>query len=322
MPGPLTIPLLGAGADIGGQLISAASQAAQNKKARKWQLKMYEVQRMDALKDWTMQNEYNSPAAQMQRLKMAGLNPNLVYGNGATTTAGAPRSSDAGNWNPQAPQIDLGGAFGTGLSAYYDTQIKEAQTDNLKAQNTVLLQEGLLKAAQVLDVTASSEQRRQTTKGMVFDLGVKEELRQNSIEVARQGLHKMIADTQYTLNANETQIAMRQPNLTKALEEILTLRAQRANTVMEKQKIHQQIEMLKKDNTYRQMEIDLLKQGVGPNSPFYAKIIARILGDSNAERKYRESGQRSIGDSTQAGRAFKKVPVNVHKNRQRNQRRR
>lgn len=33
-------------------------------------------------------NEYNSPAAQMQRLKEAGLNPNLVYGGSSGGTAG------------------------------------------------------------------------------------------------------------------------------------------------------------------------------------------------------------------------------------------
>lgn len=37
---------------------------------------------------WNMQNEYNTPAAQMQRLKDAGLNPNLAYGT-ANTTAGS-----------------------------------------------------------------------------------------------------------------------------------------------------------------------------------------------------------------------------------------
>lgn len=34
---------------------------------------------------WNAENEYNSPGAQMQRLKNAGLNPNLVYGSGAVT---------------------------------------------------------------------------------------------------------------------------------------------------------------------------------------------------------------------------------------------
>lgn len=44
---------------------------------------------------WQMQNDYNHPAAQMQRLREAGLNPNLVYGTPdiAGNNANAPESS-------------------------------------------------------------------------------------------------------------------------------------------------------------------------------------------------------------------------------------
>lgn len=50
---------------------------------------MYELQKNDAISFWNMQNEYNSPAQQMKRLSDAGLNPMLVYGNGADNTSGA-----------------------------------------------------------------------------------------------------------------------------------------------------------------------------------------------------------------------------------------
>jgi hypothetical protein len=36
---------------------------------------------------WKMQNEYNSPQAQMQRFQEAGLNPNLIYGQGSAGNA-------------------------------------------------------------------------------------------------------------------------------------------------------------------------------------------------------------------------------------------
>ena len=45
---------------------------------------------------WNMQNAYNSPSAQMQRLQEAGLNPMLVYGNGSVV----------GNTTSNAPQLD------------------------------------------------------------------------------------------------------------------------------------------------------------------------------------------------------------------------
>lgn len=43
-----------------------------------------------ALQNWNRENEYNSPESQMQRYLAAGLNPNLVYGAGAS-------SGNAGN---------------------------------------------------------------------------------------------------------------------------------------------------------------------------------------------------------------------------------
>ena len=41
------------------------------------------------IQNWKMQNEYNSPVNQRKRLEDAGLNPSLMYGNGATSTANA-----------------------------------------------------------------------------------------------------------------------------------------------------------------------------------------------------------------------------------------
>ena len=54
------------------------------------------------LQMWNLQNEYNSPQAQMQRLEDAGLNKALMYGQGSTGNAGnAPQMV-----TPEAPQID------------------------------------------------------------------------------------------------------------------------------------------------------------------------------------------------------------------------
>ena len=67
MPGPLVIPAVMAGSQLLGQGINAISQSGINKKTRQWNEQMYARQRADALADWQRQNEYNSPAAQMQR---------------------------------------------------------------------------------------------------------------------------------------------------------------------------------------------------------------------------------------------------------------
>jgi hypothetical protein len=53
---------------------------------------------------WNMQNAYNTPKAQMSRLKDAGLNPNLIYGSNANTgVAGSISPSKASPYNIQNP---------------------------------------------------------------------------------------------------------------------------------------------------------------------------------------------------------------------------
>lgn len=91
-----------------------------------------------AMQDWERQNKYNSPQQQMQRLKEAGLNPNLIYGNGATATAGPIHTPSADGTNAKAPQViplptpDLQGmlAQSTNITgSQIDQEMKAAQID-------------------------------------------------------------------------------------------------------------------------------------------------------------------------------------------------
>lgn len=64
------------------------------------------------LQMWNLQNEYNSPQNQMRRFEEAGLNPNLIYGQGnAGNASSAPQMV-----TPEAPKLskemaELGKAF-------------------------------------------------------------------------------------------------------------------------------------------------------------------------------------------------------------------
>lgn len=84
---------------------------------------------------WNMQNEYNSPSAQMERYKAAGLNPNLIYDGGAASAGNAttlPRYSAPDLKSDYVPTNPIGM-----LSAYQDVQIKKAQADNVKAMTKI-----------------------------------------------------------------------------------------------------------------------------------------------------------------------------------------
>lgn len=83
------------------------------------------------LEMWNKANEYNSPTMQMQRLKEAGLNPNMIYGSGSAagnTSGTLPRYNAPTmqyNYQPlQLPNL---------LSMYQDFQVKQAQIDNIRA---------------------------------------------------------------------------------------------------------------------------------------------------------------------------------------------
>lgn len=63
---------------------------------------------------WDRQNAYNTPKAQMQRLKDAGLNPALMYGQG--NTGNAQNLSGVQKANVQGPQLAQSAAAGAQMS--------------------------------------------------------------------------------------------------------------------------------------------------------------------------------------------------------------
>lgn len=84
------------------------------------------------LEMWNRSNEYNTPLSQMNRIKQAGLNPNLVYGNGVTGNS----SSQLPKYNAPTvdynykPSVDFQGM----LSSFMDLELKQSQIDNVRAQ--------------------------------------------------------------------------------------------------------------------------------------------------------------------------------------------
>lgn len=91
---------------VGGALLNAGlgvvGNFLGNKQAEKNQQKQNEFNAAEAQKTrdwqemmWNKNNEYNTPLAQVNRLTEAGLNPNLVYGNGTMQNVSSMASSGA-----------------------------------------------------------------------------------------------------------------------------------------------------------------------------------------------------------------------------------
>lgn len=92
---------IGAVGQIGGGIASGIIGARGAKKQFQYQQQLQNDAFNKNLQMWNMQNEYNSPEAQMARFQEAGLNPRLIYGNGASSAGNA--SSSPQYQPPEAP---------------------------------------------------------------------------------------------------------------------------------------------------------------------------------------------------------------------------
>lgn len=130
---------------IGGASAYASSRAQAKTAARNTDatnaanLKMSEFAYSKDLEMWNKGNEYNSPEAQMLRLRGAGLNPNMVYGNGAVgNSAGQLPKYNAPtqefNYAPDTALASAGQTLPDMLGRFQDFQMRQAQIDNVKAQ--------------------------------------------------------------------------------------------------------------------------------------------------------------------------------------------
>lgn len=276
MPFGLVAPLIAGAVSSGASLFSNLNNAAQQRKMnlqqQQWNEQQYEKQKQDSITMWNTQNEYNSPAAQMRRLKEAGLNPNLVYGKGADNTAMAISRPTVAPWNPKAPSTDLGGVVSNGLMAYYDVQMKSAQIDNLKVQNTVALQEAALKAAQTANTAALTDRTK-------FDLGMSQTLKQNSLEMASESLRQMRTGTDIRLAENERAAAMNASNLNEAAARIAKIRAELTLVPHEKQRLLSQIKNLETDNRLKVLDENLKKNGVQPGDNIWFRVLSQFLAN-------------------------------------------
>lgn len=87
------------------------------------------------------QNAYNSPEQQQLRLSKAGLNPNLVYGQGVSGATGAQTSlahynapKQEYNYEPDLALPSVGMKLPDMIMQFQDLKMRQAQIDNVHAQ--------------------------------------------------------------------------------------------------------------------------------------------------------------------------------------------
>lgn len=132
-----------------GGIFGMASQNATNKANIQMMREQNEFNRQEAEKArdfqvdmWNKSNDYNTPAQQMQRLTEAGLNPNLVYGNGTSdmTAAAVPStnmaraSSTPTLQNPSVAAMNIAQALAS-------IKVQNQQAENMEQQNKNLAED-------------------------------------------------------------------------------------------------------------------------------------------------------------------------------------
>lgn len=306
-----------AGAQLLGTGANAYAQGKMNKKTREWNEQQYWRTRNDSLRDWAMVNEYNSPQAQMQRFRDAGLNPNLIYGQ--SNMSDAVRSSDVNQWNPRSPELDLSAA--PALGQYFNARMQEANLRNLETINTVQQQEAILKAAQIQQTIASTESTEAGTRRQKFDLEQATGLSPYLLESARKNVEKLSAETTQLIDNNERQAALTASSLQEAIARIGAIRinnlktqaetenqrAQKQHILSQIKAIEQGIENAKRDGTIKDETIELMKRGQNPNDPTWLRKLGEYLD------KYFPTPQKFNRDVNEMFKNLKPENGNIHR---------
>lgn len=226
---------------------------------------------------WAIQNEYDSPQAQMARLKAAGLNPNLIYGQmggGAGMSIPEPtsaRPNDAASMAPaQKPDFQYQGVptaafdMSRGLLAYQDIEQKKAQTNNLEASNDLIRQDTFLRSVQ-------SFKELLNTDGMKLDNQLKKEGLHYSLEALKESSRKIHNEADMVFDSNERAAAMQGATLKQMAENILSLRDQRLTNAQNRK-------LSEIDAALKQSDLDLRQMGINNSDALPFRILGKILG--------------------------------------------
>lgn len=259
MPIGAIVPAL---AGLAGTLFSSASS---NKQARQSQDRANQ-QNIDF---WKMQNAYNTPKQQMQRFQEAGLNPNLIYGQG-----------NPGNAQQIAPakasptkDIDLLG----GIGQFQNTMQSSAQTTALEkqAQNTA----------------TQTEKTKIENLLKMKELGVKDDLLKYQVDGMAENLR-----------------GSRIANNIKALDEYTTSQTQKDVINTAKYNAMEALQRSNKaafDAQYSKFTSEMSKLGLTPNDDPFWRILfpmlkspeqrAAIMGTVRAGKFTMENLSRYLG---------------------------
>lgn len=298
---PVTSALISAGGQLVGNIANNAYTDARNRLQEVYDDHTYNRQRTDALADWNMTNQYNSPLATMARFKAAGLNPNLIYGQ--TNNATAVRSSDVKSFDPETKSLNVGGAVSGGILAYQDARIKNATVDNMAAQNDVLLEDAKLKKTQQLATMASIPLTNANADNVTIEAGIKRSLLPYQLTAAdlknRQtstDIIKTEADTAFTNAQNKRAGALNSATLTEIATRVGQMKINNAKTQEEIERIHQETQNLIRSGELQDLDLRLKRNGIQPTDNMLFRVIGQLTSGGKLDDIIKAIKTKGIND--------------------------
>lgn len=300
---------LGAAGSFIGGLLSNRSQSRTNQMNMNFQREMYARQRADALSDWDRQNAYNSPIAQMDRFKAAGLNPNLIYGQ--MSNSPSVRSSSDGS-SPGAKPADYG-FIADVFNQFFMIQKMQADTNQIEAL-TRLARERALGVGIENDFKELSLSGRLQT---VFDRNAKDRFLLHNLYPRQANLMDVRADNlvqsglmisekrDYMKNDELRKAALHPWNIQNATAKYYLLVAQKAKTWADKEVAVEMARKIKAQTTGQFLSnfgqgvknqilaADLLIRNDAASHLTYNRVLKTIGSVTNALRDA-AAGRRSL----------------------------
>jgi len=239
-----------------GALLNFFSQQSTNAQNRNFSREQMHQQREWALQDRDHYEDYNSPVAQMERLKQAGLNPNLIYGSSPGGAAGGtdiPSGVGANSVVSQAPM------FGSVLGEFYNVMKNDAEIDNIEADTAA-------KVANATNIEAN-------TANVLWNTDRSKSLFAGDAEMQRESIRGKRVGTDIKLSQEHRDAMLQGADLNTKVANLLKLEADTAKSKAEKDKIKMLTDLAETDMFLNLSELEMRASG----STWSAKPLERMV---------------------------------------------
>lgn len=260
-------------APVAGQIIGGLFDSENVSDTNAANLELARQQNLWKIQQWERENEYNLPSNQMQRLRDAGINPNLAFSNGqlSNVSASSPQLDRATLAPYTGYSSTLANGFSSAINAAKLIGDLAQQKMDLKLAGSNYDYSTLRNEEQAL----KNVYQQISNSNLKYDTDLKGELYQTNKEVAKANLRSILLQNEmqeYKNSEIQANIDLIRINTQYRQEEIKIVKQSliklKYDTMFSKGQVDRQ-----------EYELNLLKQGVNPNDPIWARVLTQAIND-------------------------------------------